>query len=164
MGEQKRFTVVIADDDRRYALELERQVAAWGFDARAVFSGAEALEIARTAAPDVIVADSRMPGVSGLDLLEEIRDDPETCLICVILMTEDATDEEVIRGFRSCSTCHLSKPVPIDELRSFLARLVANPVEDDPEERAKCVDHMQRYFSRRAQAQVNVTEDNTRSE
>jgi two-component system nitrogen regulation response regulator GlnG len=66
-------SVWIVDDDQSIRWVLERALQRDGFDVRAFSSAAECLGALETGAPKVLVSDIRMPGQSGLELLQQVK-------------------------------------------------------------------------------------------
>lgn len=115
--------VVVADDEDDLLELVELKLRRAGVDVVGVSSGAEALEAYRAARPAVLVLDVMMPGLSGLDVLREIRaSDPE---LPVILLTAKAHDVDRHEGLDAGCTEYITKPFsPADLLsrvQSYLA-------------------------------------------
>lgn len=86
-------------------------------------SGPEALDILRREKPDAMVLDVRMPGMTGYEVCETVRRDPEFSTLPVIMVTALSLPEERIRGIEAGATDFISKPFNRKEL---LARLQAS--------------------------------------
>ena len=78
-----RMKVFVVDDERVIALTLATILNQSGFIARAFFGPMEALSAARTDAPDLLISDVVMPGLSGIELAIEIR---SFCPDCRVLL------------------------------------------------------------------------------
>ena len=83
-------------------------------------SGLEALERVAAAPPDLVLLDVMMPGMDGISVLRTLKDDPETRLIPVVLMTALNAVEDRVRGIEAGADDFLSKPV---DDRELLARI-----------------------------------------
>lgn len=127
--------ILVVDDDHPYALYLQRLLQKAGYRVGVEFSGVKALQTMRAEGPDVVLSNTRMAGMSGFETFEQIRRDPDMRHTVVILMTNAATDEEVIRGFRLFSDCHIPRPVNDQELLAFLHRVLRGPADDGWKER-----------------------------
>lgn len=89
-----RHILVVDDDDAiREVAELTLQVTA-DWQVSTASSGAEAIELAPELAPDVILMDVMMPGMDGPTAVLELRADPATTEIPVIMMTAKDLDPE----------------------------------------------------------------------
>ncbi|HVW87622.1 MAG TPA: sigma-54 dependent transcriptional regulator, partial [Bryobacteraceae bacterium] len=83
-------------------------------------NGAQALEMLQKSAYHLVLADMRMPGMSGLELLQQIRKDyPETF---VIILTAYGTIETAVEAMRAGAYNYITKPVHPDELRLVVDR------------------------------------------
>ena len=67
------------------------------------------------AAPDLILLDLNLPGMSGLSVLERIRADADLLHIPVIIMTSSSAPEDVLAAYRAHANSFISKPVRPDE-------------------------------------------------
>src|ERR1700752_466547 len=85
---------------------------------------AEGLELVRRVRPRLVVTDLVMPGLSGLDVLEQVMSfDPS---IDVLLMTAHYTTETAVEAIRHGAADYLQKPVKIAALRTRVAELIAS--------------------------------------
>lgn len=106
--------VLVVDDERDFADLLTLRLRARGMEAHAAYSGQEALEAVRVVAPEVVVLDVTMPGMSGLETLQAVRTEkpsPE-----VILLTADSTLHTAVAGMKGGARDYLTKPADIDTL------------------------------------------------
>jgi PAS domain S-box-containing protein len=82
------------------------------------------VELARARQPEVIIMDINLPGMSGLDALQLLREWPETKHIPVIALTAAASDRDKQRGLAAGFYKYLTKPVKVDELLAALEELL----------------------------------------
>ena len=87
--------------------------------------GAEAVELARRARPDVMLVDVRMPRVDGLEATRRIAADPELGGVRVVILTTYQLDEYVFEALRAGASGFLTKDVDPDDLRQAV-RVVAD--------------------------------------
>ena len=83
---------------------------------RSVCDGSSALAAAREARPDLTVLDVSMPGRTGLEVCAELRADPETAGIRVLLLSAGASPEDVARGRGAGADAYLAKPFSVADL------------------------------------------------
>jgi PAS domain S-box-containing protein len=83
------------------------------------------IEMARTHRPDIVLMDINLPGMSGLDALQVLRNTPETREMPVIALTAAASERDKARGMQLGFYRYLTKPVKVDELMSALETLLA---------------------------------------
>jgi DNA-binding response OmpR family regulator len=117
-------TVLVVDDDPVILKLLEVNFQMDGFDVVCARDGEEALAVARSRQPDVIVTDVMMPKVSGLDLLAAIREDPATKGIPVLLLSARAQATDVREGLEAGADDYVTKPFEPLDLAERVARLV----------------------------------------
>lgn len=115
--------VLVADDDPHLRDLLVLNLMAEGFEVHAVGDGQEASRNAATLQPDLIVLDVMMPEQDGLSALRQIKADPQTSHIPVVLLTARATDAEVWEGWESGADYYITKPFDIEELLHFVKYL-----------------------------------------
>ncbi|HEV2705700.1 MAG TPA: sigma-54 dependent transcriptional regulator [Pyrinomonadaceae bacterium] len=116
----RKVRVMVVDDDEVLRRLLSDQIALMDFDATPVASGEEALRRLRESDFDVVLLDIRMPGLSGLDALREIRkleDAPE-----VIMLTADTSLGTGIEAMRLGAYDYLTKPSTLDEIEAVIRK------------------------------------------
>lgn len=79
--------ILLVEDDEALAAVYKSRLEIEGFDARAVFNGEQALSAAIEFRPDLILLDAMMPKISGFDVLDILRNTPETAQTRVIMLT-----------------------------------------------------------------------------
>lgn len=89
-----------------------------GFEARGFADGTSMLEALKIEKPDLIVLDIMLPGLDGVDVLREIRDNPETKKIPVIMATAKGTEMDKIQGLDMGADDYLVKPFGVMEMVS----------------------------------------------
>jgi two-component system, cell cycle response regulator DivK len=119
-------TVLIVEDNELNMKLFHDLLEAHGYEVVGTRSGMEALELARSYRPDLILMDIQLPEVSGLEVTKWIKADPELHQIPVVAVTAFAMngDEERIR--QGGCEAYLSKPISIakfmETVRHFLSR------------------------------------------
>lgn len=122
--------VLVADDEPSIRHLLEVNLRAEGLDVVACEDGDSAYAAARTAPPDLIILDVMMPGRDGLDLLRDLRADPRTADVPVVLLTAKSTDAEVWEGWTAGADYYITKPFDLDEILTFI-RYLGNPKQPE---------------------------------
>lgn len=79
--------ILLVEDDTALASVYDSRLQLEGFDTRVVNNGEDALSAAITYKPDLILLDAMMPKISGFDVLDILRNTPETTNIRVIMLT-----------------------------------------------------------------------------
>ena len=111
-------TLLLVDDDEVYRERLARALRDRGFDVATASGGEEAIARARREAPELAVVDLRMPGASGIEVLEALRAvDPATR---VLMLTGYGSIATAVEATRRGAVGYLSKPADADEVVAAL--------------------------------------------
>ena len=106
-----------------------------GFEAKGFADGISMLEALKTEKPELIVLDIMLPGKDGVDVLKEIRNNPETCKIPVIMATAKGTEMDKIQGLYTGADDYLVKPFCVMEMvsriKAVLRRCEPNEAEKE---------------------------------
>jgi DNA-binding response OmpR family regulator len=113
--------ILIVEDDEVIMGTLAYNLSRQGFGVSQATSGVEALRIARKLRPDLILLDIMLPGESGIEVCERIRERDREVVI-VMVTAKDAEDDKV-RGFEAGADDYVTKPFGMKEL---VARINAN--------------------------------------
>lgn len=124
-GQHPKRILLVEDDDALANVYLTR-LQAEGFDVRRVANGEEALATARSYLPDLVLLDVMMPKVSGFDVLDILRNTPETANLKVIMLTalSQESDQERAKSLGADDYLVKSQVVisdVIDRIRQHLA-------------------------------------------
>jgi len=63
---------------------------------------------------DLILLDLNLPGLNGIEVLREIKTDPETSRIPVVILTSSQAEEDVVQAYDQYANCYITKPVDMD--------------------------------------------------
>ena len=114
------LTVWVVDDDQSIRWVLERALQAAGMQAQCFEGGIELLNALEDETPDVLVTDIRMPGISGLDLLERVHQQKPD--LPVIIMTAHSDLDSAVSAYRGGAFEYLPKPFDVDEAVELVQR------------------------------------------
>ena len=117
-------SVLVVDDDAQVRGLLVALLEPRGYVTRTAGSAEEAQEQLKAFRPDVILLDLHLPGKSGQDVLAQLRADPVTRLLPVIMITGGATGEDRLRAMAGGVTDFVSKPFVSGELVARIRSLV----------------------------------------
>lgn len=127
----RRSKILIADDDEDI-LELVRlRLSRAGHEIVLARNGAEALELARSSRPDLALLDVTMPMMDGYQVTRELRADPATSHLPIVLLTARAQTAEVARGFEAGADDYVTKPFSPGELQRRVEEILAGSGRSD---------------------------------
>lgn len=116
--------VLVVDDDQPTVEMLTMALEMEGYEVVTATAGSRALDAALAARPHVLVMDVMMPGMSGLEAVRHLRDDPEVGDTPVLLLSAWARDVDVWSGWMAGADAYLTKPMDVDELLDRVAGLL----------------------------------------
>ncbi len=109
--------ILVVDDNADAAAILRNTLEAHGYAVAVADSGAAALAMAADQPqPDAILLDIMMPEMSGLEVLQRLKEAPRTARIPVILVTAKAQDEDLLSGYRTGADYYITKPFSTRQL------------------------------------------------
>jgi len=124
MKMESRSTILLVDDDPAALSMLDRWLSDDGYKVVTAMDGREALDAFRDSDPDLVISDLIMPGMNGMELLEQLHS--ESPDVQVILLTSYGSIPSAVEAVRAGAFDYLSKPVLIDELRLAAERALAH--------------------------------------
>jgi two-component system alkaline phosphatase synthesis response regulator PhoP/two-component system response regulator VicR len=122
--------ILAVDDEKAIVRLVQVNLEREGYDVVTAYDGREALEKVASERPDLIVLDVMMPYMDGFEVLQQLKKEPDTRDIPVIMLTAKAQDADVFRGWQSGVDCYLTKPFNPMELKAFVKR-VFKSLEDE---------------------------------
>jgi len=109
-------TVLIVEDEADLVSVLQYNVTESGRQALVAIRGADGLELARSHVPDLILLDLMLPDVSGVEVARQLRGDPRTAHIPILMLTARGGDIDRIVGFEVGADDYVTKPFSVREL------------------------------------------------
>ncbi len=148
-----RGSLLVVDDDEHIRSLIVRLLRPMGHLLEEAGSAEEAHEKLEASPPDMVLLDMQLPGRSGHELLAEIRADPRTRLIPVVMITGAATHERKLKAIEAGVTDFIAKPFSPEELvarvRALLElKFVTDALEDAEQvivSLARTIDARDRY-------------------
>src|SRR5215204_1085466 len=113
-------TVLIVDDEHSGRETLQSVLEGEGYDLIMAENGPQAIEKAKLYLPDVILLDVMMPGMTGFEVCERIRNDPQVAEIPIIILTALDDRESLLNGLKAGADDFIAKPFDRFELRARL--------------------------------------------
>jgi two-component system response regulator AtoC len=106
--------ILLVDDEDTIRLFLEKTLREEGYEALTAATGTEALELTKSELPDLVLLDLKLPDMSGLDVLKQVKEEvPE---VCVIMLTAFGDIETAVTAMKKGAFDFVSKPVNLEQL------------------------------------------------
>ncbi len=116
--------ILIVDDDLDLCHAVQTHLELLGYDSILAVNGKEAVDLATSQVPDLILMDLTMPVMDGLQATRLIREHPNTQATPIIAMTARATSENKIKCLQSGCDGHIAKPFTSKRLASIIKKLL----------------------------------------
>ncbi|HBZ86160.1 MAG TPA: hypothetical protein DEO67_03360 [Candidatus Edwardsbacteria bacterium] len=124
LQEKETARILVVDDDANIINFFRAVLEEQGQTVATAENGVEAVKKAREFKPEVILLDVIMPEMDGYEVTEELKGDPETSNISIILVTGMDTLEDKVRGLECGADDFITKPFNFDELVARVRSLV----------------------------------------
>lgn len=115
--------VLVCDDERHIVRLIQVHMEKQGYTVVTAYDGKDGLEKIRAEKPDLVVLDVMMPYMDGFEVLKNLRREPETENLPVIMLTAKAQDKDVFEGYHYGADMYLTKPFNPIELVTFVKRI-----------------------------------------
>jgi DNA-binding NtrC family response regulator len=119
---RRNASILIVDDEEIMREILETLLVREGYTVRMAANGAEGLDLARSLPFDAVIVDMMMPGIDGLQVLDELRKHDEE--LPVIMLTAYASMENAISAMKRGAFDYITKPFKNDEVLVVLRNAV----------------------------------------
>jgi putative two-component system response regulator len=134
-----RVTILLVEDDLDVCRVLTALLSEPGYDVVSANSAEQALDVLNVVAPDLILTDVRMGGMSGIDLCARVKSDPRYEFTPVVILTAVSDLDSRMAGLAAGADDFFSKPVEFAELRVRVAALLRVKFLLDQLERTEAV-------------------------
>jgi CheY-like chemotaxis protein len=117
-------TVLIVDDEKFVRELIKIKLGRCGLTVIEAENGFEAIEIARTRRPDLILMDVMMPKMNGFEACEKLKSIPETARIPIIMLTARGEQDNQVRGVSLGAADYMSKPFSPQKLAELVIEIL----------------------------------------
>ena len=108
--------ILVVDDNEDVAETIDRSLRRAGYEVAVAYRGADALQIARTRHPDLVVLDILMPGMTGIEVCRHMRANPDLAQTPILFLTAKGEIGDKIEGFEAGADDYQTKPFDLREL------------------------------------------------
>jgi two-component system NtrC family response regulator len=117
-------TILVVDDEKNYLVVLEALLGPEGYEMLTAENATDALKVVRESDIDLIITDMKMPGMSGMELLEECKKiKPD---LPVIMMTAYGTIEMAVEAMKKRAFDYITKPFQNEQLKLTIKKALDN--------------------------------------
>jgi DNA-binding response OmpR family regulator len=109
-------TVLIADDEPNIVISLEFLLEQAGYRVLVAHDGQEALEVIQRQPPDLVLLDVMLPRLSGFDVCQRIRENPQWQHMRIVMLTAKGREVEISKGLALGANAYITKPFSTQEL------------------------------------------------
>lgn len=127
MNDNRKRKILVMDDESPIAEVISEFCKSFGFETKILTSGENALEAVKGYKPDLITLDLVMPEISGVEVLEQLKADPETRDIPIIIISSIAGSTSVEEMLKKQTKEILAKPVQIKVLKASIEDALSHP-------------------------------------
>ena len=121
-GRQHR--VLIVEDEDNIAIALDYLLTREGYEHDRIANGSEAMGKIRDTHPDLVLLDVMLPEVSGYEICQDVRMDPDLSDVKILMMTARGSSVERRKGLALGADGFIAKPFELKELRAEVRRLL----------------------------------------
>jgi len=128
----EKTTILVVDDEEDIVELVQLNLAREGFQTLACTTGEEALEIAESRLPDLIILDVMLPGIDGMEVCRRLKANPDTRQIPVLMLTAKVEEADVVAGLELGAGDYVTKPFSGKVLAARVRRLLrSQEIETD---------------------------------
>jgi CheY-like chemotaxis protein len=116
-----KYNVLAVDDVPLNLLIVEKMLSKFNFRIRKAANGRIALEEIAKEKPNLILLDLLMPEIDGFEVLRQIRENPDTADIRVVILSALNSTEDIVKGYQLGANDFITKPIIMEKLVNCVA-------------------------------------------
>ncbi len=105
----KKSKIALIEDDEVLSIVIREELSRAGFDVSLASDGEKGIRLVRSKKPDLVLLDLMLPEKSGFDVLKELKEDPKTNNIPVVILTALSLDENIQKALRAGASDYFVK-------------------------------------------------------
>jgi two-component system phosphate regulon response regulator PhoB len=121
-------TILVVDDEEDIVELVELNIAREGYRVLACGTGEQALKLAGSKLPSLVILDLMLPGIDGLEVCKKLKSDPKTENIPIVMLTAKGEESDIVTGLELGADDYITKPfsgkVLVARVRRILRRMV----------------------------------------
>jgi DNA-binding response OmpR family regulator len=117
--------ILVAEDSATVRRLVAARLVSDGYEVVEATDGEQALKLARSEHPDLLVLDKVMPKFDGFEVIRALREDPQTSAVPIVMLTERTGEEDVLDGLHLGVEEYMPKPFSPHELSARVRRVLA---------------------------------------
>ncbi len=122
--------ILIVEDEPGVVVAIRFLMEQQGYTIRVAERGKEALELIFKYKPDLVLLDIMLPGMSGWEVCEIIRSNPDYRTVKIVFLTARGDEAEIARGLALGADAYITKPFSNDQLIAKVKSLLENAIEE----------------------------------
>jgi DNA-binding response OmpR family regulator len=122
--------ILIVDDEPGVVVAIRFLMEQQGYNVLVAKRGEEALDIIHECKPDLVLLDIMLPGISGWEVCEIIRLNPDCRNVKIVFLTARGDKAEIARGLNLGADAYITKPFTNDQLIARVKALLGNAFEE----------------------------------
>ena len=119
--------ILIVDDEPNIVTSLEYLMEKSGYEVRIARNGDEALALVGSFSPHVMLLDVMMPRISGYEVCQKVRENPDWQGIRIVMLSAKGREAEVSKGLSLGADAYVTKPFSNQDLLATIAAMLAGP-------------------------------------
>jgi CheY-like chemotaxis protein len=117
--------ILAVDDELDVVLIVKTALQSAGYEVETANNGPDALALAKSTLPDLILLDVMMPGMTGFEVLRKLKESEETARIPVIMLTGVSERAKIVEAIGSGTSYYIIKPFDFDDLMDKVSKALA---------------------------------------
>ncbi len=151
--------ILIADDEKSIRVVLRKYLSSLGHEIVEASNGIEAIDVLKEKEVDIAFVDIKMPGKTGLEILDEVKNIP------IVILTAYGTMDYTVRAMEKGAVEYITKPFSFEEIKSILDKVLIShereeedipPVEDEIVGTSRKMQEVFKLIGRVAKSDVTV--------
>jgi two-component system, OmpR family, alkaline phosphatase synthesis response regulator PhoP len=118
--------ILIADDEPNIVTSLEFLMEQAGYETKVATNGQEAIDLATSFRPDLVLLDIMFPAKSGYEVCQRLKSEPATRGIKVVIVSAKGRDVEVAKAMELGADAYIAKPFSTRELVAKVREMLGN--------------------------------------